>query len=264
MPAPSSVSTPETGVPRRGWRVPTVASLRDRFYPDVVARDPVATFVRRLEARLRPGDAVLDLGAGAGRLSGYAFRGRVRRMVGVDLDPRVVANPLLDAGLRADICRLPFRSGSFDAAFSIYVLEHVDDPAALVSEVFRVLRPGGVYLALTPNILHYVTLLSRLSPPAFHRWINERRGRPSADTFPPLYRMNSRAALVRHFTGAGFETESIETIEVQPNYLTATALTFALGVAYERLVNAADLMSPFRVNLVAAFRKPVTRGPRPS
>ena len=44
----------------RSW-LPTVASLRRRFYPDVVGRDPVAAFVRRLERAVKPCDRVLDL-----------------------------------------------------------------------------------------------------------------------------------------------------------------------------------------------------------
>ncbi len=215
-------------------------------------------FVRRLEVIVNRTDDVLDLGAGAGQLNTHAFKGRVRRLVGVDVDPRVGANPLLDAGIRGDIGKLPFRGGSFDVVFSIYVLEHVDKPGELMAEIARVLRPGGVCLTLTPNILHYVTLFSRLTPTRFHKWINRRRGRPVEDTFPTAYRLNSRRALDGHFNGAGLERVSIDLIEVQPNYLTFSSLSYALGVGYERLVNATEMLSPFRVNLIAVFRKPKT------
>jgi SAM-dependent methyltransferase len=235
----------------------TVASLRELFYPNAAAREPVVRFVRQLERVVRPTHAVLDVGAGAGELNAYDLKGRVQRLVGVDVDRRVSANPLLDVGVPADICALPFRESSFDVAFSIYVLEHVNDPAALVAEIYRVLRPGGICMALTPNLFHYVTAVSRLSPIAFHKWINEKRGRPVEDTFPTCYRLNSRRALIRHFGGAGFDTVSIDSIEVEPKYLTATVCSYALGVAYERVVNAAELLSTFRVNLLATFRKPI-------
>jgi SAM-dependent methyltransferase len=51
----------------------------------------------------------------------------------------------------ADAQALPFADGSFDAVFSINVLEHVPDPERLAAEAARVLRPGGLMLALTPN-----------------------------------------------------------------------------------------------------------------
>lgn len=100
--------------------MPTVASLRRRFYPDVLRRDPVAAFVRRVEAIVEPSHRVLDLGAGAGELNAYSLKGYVRQIVGIDLDPRVTQNPLLDAGLRADVYALPFQTESFDIVFSIY------------------------------------------------------------------------------------------------------------------------------------------------
>ena len=233
-----------------------VESMRQRFYPDRMRRDPVATFVQRVEREVKPTDRVLDLGAGSGELSAYGLRGRVRGMIGVDLDPRVRSNPLLDAGLRADIYALPFRDASFDVVFSIYVLEHVDRPAALASEIQRVLKPNGVCLALTPNVFHYVTLASRLTPTSFHRWINAQRGRAPEDTFPTRYRLNSARALRRLFGAAGLTTEAIDAIEVQPNYLTFSAFAYAAGVVYERLVNASDFCAALRVNLIGVFRKP--------
>jgi SAM-dependent methyltransferase len=247
-----------------GARLPTVTSLRRRFYPDAVSRDPVARFVNRLDTIVKPGHRVLDIGAGAGELNAYALKGRVRQIVGVDLDPRVSANPLLDAGLSADIYALPFRDNSFDVVFSIYVLEHVNSPARLTAEIARVLRPGGVCLFLTPNVFHYVTMASRLTPTSFHRWANERRGRASDDTFPTCYQLNSRRALERHFSAAGLHTVAIEAIEVQPNYLTFSPLAYLLGVGYERMVNATELLSAFRVNLIGLFRKPIPTRCRPS
>lgn len=234
----------------------SVAALRQRFYPNRLRRDPVAAFVHRVERIVKPTDRVLDLGAGAGELNSYALRGRVRQIVGVDLDPRVVANPLLDAGVPADIYRLPFQDATFDVVFAIYVLEHVDRPAQLAAEIQRVLRPGGVCLVLTPNLLHYVTMVSRFTPTWFHRWVNQRRGRAAEDTFPTCYQLNSPRALKRHFGAAGLATVAIDAIEVQPNYLTFNALTYAAGIVYERLVNATELCAALRVNLIGLFEKP--------
>lgn len=47
--------------------------------------------------------------------------------------------------------RLPFRSGQFDAVFSINVLEHVANLDAVLDESARLLETGGVWLAVTPN-----------------------------------------------------------------------------------------------------------------
>ena len=234
----------------------SVGALSARLYPQPAQCDPVVAFVERLRRRARPEHDVLDLGAGAGERSQYALRGSVRSIVGVDLDPRVERNPLLDRGVIADLADLPFESNSFDVVFSIYVLEHIAQPTALAAAVHRVLRPGGIFMALTPNVAHYAAAASRVTPTAFHRWYNRQRGRDDADTFPTWYRLNSRAALRRHFGGAGLEPVAIDGIEVRPNYLTFSPLAFLAGAAYERVVNAYEPLSPLRVNFVAVFRKP--------
>jgi SAM-dependent methyltransferase len=211
------------------------ARMQKRFYPDLLGRDPVARFVHYLYSHLKPGQNVVDLGAGAGLKNVYSIRGRVGRIVGIDLDPRVRINPLIDVGIVSDICSTPCESCSFDVAFSVYVLEHIASAEQFAGEVRRILRPGGVFLALTPNRWHYVPLVSALTPTAFHRWLNRRRGRHEDDTFATYYRMNTR--------------------EVQPNYLCFSVPTYLAGVLYERIVNATDLFSAFRVNIIGAFRK---------
>ena len=44
---------------------------------------------------------------------------------------------------QADLAALPFGDGSFDAIYSERVFQHLDNPAAVMSELFRVLRRGG-------------------------------------------------------------------------------------------------------------------------
>lgn len=46
---------------------------------------------------------------------------------------------------------LPYESSSFDVVYSKSVIEHMNDPLSFVSESFRVLKPGGVLLVLTPD-----------------------------------------------------------------------------------------------------------------
>lgn len=47
--------------------------------------------------------------------------------------------------------KLPYESNSFDVVYSKSVIEHMHDPLSFVSESFRVLKPGGVLLVLTPD-----------------------------------------------------------------------------------------------------------------
>jgi SAM-dependent methyltransferase len=63
---------------------------------------------------------------------------------------------------------LPYDSNAFDIVFSMHVIEHTQDPALYLSELFRVLRPGGIVFLDVPNRYYKVeqhTLLPYLHYP---------------------------------------------------------------------------------------------------
>lgn len=103
-------------------------------------------------ARYVPGGRVLDLGCGVGhdlvRLAGAGLA-----PVGVDLSHLALrrARARATSVVRADGVRLPFRDASVDGCRIERVLQHVADPGALVDDVLRVVRPGGVLALLEPD-----------------------------------------------------------------------------------------------------------------
>jgi SAM-dependent methyltransferase len=106
--------------------------------------DAAAAFAAALPAGAR----VLDAGAGEGR---YAkFFGR-QRYCGVDLAVGDAAWDYNRLDAVADLLDLPFPSGAFDACLSLVTLEHVREPARALSEMGRVLKPGGRLLLAVPQ-----------------------------------------------------------------------------------------------------------------
>jgi demethylmenaquinone methyltransferase / 2-methoxy-6-polyprenyl-1,4-benzoquinol methylase len=104
-----------------------------------------------------PGSWVLDVATGTGLVARELARKNVR-VVGLDQSPDMVSRGLeavrergLDGRVRFALGQaqaLPFGDGAFDAVTFTYLLRYVDDPAATVAELVRVLRPGGVMASL--------------------------------------------------------------------------------------------------------------------
>ena len=210
---------------------------------------------QRVLHRLRPTDTLLDIGAGAGRVTQMNFRGVAYKVIGIDPDPRVASNPHLDEGHIGFAEQLPFESGRFDVVVCDNVLEHLQEPANVLAEVHRVLKPGGLFLGKTTNKMHYMPLAARLSPTSFHRFFNRLRGRPPADTFPTLYRINSPNDVRRYAEKCGFQVTSISLLEGRPEYLRFSFPTYVMGLLYERLVNSSKLLANFRVVLIVELQK---------
>ena len=96
---------------------------------------------------VRAGSTVLDLGCGAGMLALLKRKGVV--LTGVDVSPECVLASRrngYDLALTAKLSHLPFADQSFDYVVSLDVLGHVgfEEKDAVLGEVKRVLRPGGV------------------------------------------------------------------------------------------------------------------------
>jgi SAM-dependent methyltransferase len=228
------------------------------FYPDVQDNWDDQLFRERIMAKLTSDSVILDVGAGAGIVEAMNFRGQVARVCGIDLDPRVLDNEKLDEGKIANAGKIPFDDETFNVVFADNVMEHLDDPQTVFREINRVLKPGGVLLFKTPNRSHYMPLIARSTPHGFHQFVNRMRGREAEDTFPTLYLANSEPQVREIATACGFELDRLERVEGRPEYLRMFFVTYFFGVLYERLVNASETLSRFRILLIAVLRKPVS------
>lgn len=109
-----------------------------------------------IAARLPSSAKVLDMGCGAGFLT-HELSKAGHEVVGVDLseDSLRIARKLDESGqikyLCADVTAVPLKESSFDAVCAMDLLEHVENPRAVVQEASRLLKPGGLFFFHTFN-----------------------------------------------------------------------------------------------------------------
>ena len=107
-----------------------------------------------------PGRQVLDLGCRSGAVTEHFLGGN--EVTGLDVDPsaleRAAERGIIPVRANAEDT-LPFEDASFDAVVAGELLEHVRDPAAVVDEVRRVLRPGGTFVGSVPNAFRFQSRL---------------------------------------------------------------------------------------------------------
>jgi SAM-dependent methyltransferase len=133
------------------------ASLPDhpQRCPNIERSARVDGQLRRIAGQLRPQSVFLEIGCGDAAL-GFAVAGQVRTAYGVD-----VTEALIDFGAAPPNFRflltggveIPLPAEAVDFAYSNQLLEHLhpDDAAGQLREVYRVLKPGGRYMCITPS-----------------------------------------------------------------------------------------------------------------
>jgi SAM-dependent methyltransferase len=102
-------------------------------------------------ARVRDGETVAEVGAGAGNFLSL-FRGTASRLIGIDLVEAMLRAGMKEApdleGVVADGARLPLRSGSIDLVTSAQAFHHIEHPVQVLLEMRRVMARGGRVLVV--------------------------------------------------------------------------------------------------------------------
>jgi ubiquinone/menaquinone biosynthesis C-methylase UbiE len=131
---------------------------RKSAYVNAEGDDP-REFAFRAVAAAQP-RCVLEVGGGEGELAERIVKELGAGVVGVDQSERMVEiqrSKGIDARV-GDVQDLPFADGKFDVALAAWMLYHVPDLDRGLAELARVLRPGGVLVAVTNALDHFQEL----------------------------------------------------------------------------------------------------------
>jgi trans-aconitate methyltransferase len=203
-----------------------------------------------LEAR--PGERILDLGCGDGQLT-QRIVSTGASVVGLDGSPQMAA-AARSRGIAVDegsAESMPYAAGSFDAVFSNAALHWVRDHDAMMSEVRRVLKRGGRFVAEMGGHGNIASISVALSAVLTRHGFEGRE--ESVNYFP------TPDAYTRGLTRHGFKVERIELIPrptpLAPGGMSAWIRTFRRGLMD-------TLPEPMREKVVAetvALLEPVLR-----
>jgi len=134
---------------------------------------------------------------------------KAMRFFGIDPSENVKQNPYVQqhyCGKLED-----YRSDErFDLITLRMVAEHVEDPVQLARELSDRILPGGIVVMLTVWKFAPVTVLANLLPFAWHHPVKKLFwGGDEADTFPTVYRMNTKRTLKKLFSDFGFNQSHV-------------------------------------------------------
>jgi len=217
-------------------------------------RPATEVFAGHVRHRLRPDSRLLDLGCGRGGLIeqlGHPFS----RTAGVDPDFVSLREHRLPGLPRAVAMSdgLPFVNDSFDIVIAGWLLEHLVDPGGTLAAVYRVLRPGGCLVFITPNGRHPLGWANKMAGRlgrAQGQLVDRLYGRAESDTFPTAYRANTPQALVELSQRTGFFIAALGTI-ADPSYLAFSELLYGVMRALDD-----RLPGDRRIHIVGVFEKP--------
>jgi demethylmenaquinone methyltransferase/2-methoxy-6-polyprenyl-1,4-benzoquinol methylase len=173
--------------------------------------------------RARPDERVLDVATGTGLVAEALVRRYGCNVVGLDQSAEMLAGaearlagapPLGEriALVTGEAERLPFADGEFDHLTFTYLLRYVDDPAATLRELARVVRPGGRVASLefgvppSPLWRGLWTAYTRVGLPGLGRVVSREwadTGRFLAHSIPEFYARHPLEQLVALWVAAG-------------------------------------------------------------
>jgi SAM-dependent methyltransferase len=221
--------------------------LRDRLYPND-SLHPYRIFQNTIKQFLNPGAVVLDAGCGRDASVLTRLDGHAKLAVGVDTSAvsRITgcANIKL---IRGDLAHLSLKNETVDVTVSRSVLEHIREPEFVYEEVYRVLKPGGHFISLTPNLFDYGSLLSLIVPNWVHPClVRVTEGRKEIDTFPVFYKSNTEGSIRKLGGRSGLRICEVKYLGQYPSYLMFNCLLFGMGALYDKLISSTEFLKKLR------------------
>jgi 2-polyprenyl-3-methyl-5-hydroxy-6-metoxy-1,4-benzoquinol methylase len=175
--------------------------------------------ISELDTRVRkliPANSrILDVGCGAKTklLADQGFN-----ISGCDFDEKAMRrNQQIKEYRVCNAEELPFDADQFDAITSFDVIEHIENPQAFVESAFRILKPGGYFIAVMPHLNSLFGLIAANASLPVLRFFSNLLVGNATENHVHFYRMNTNRDCQNILLNAGFENTSVTYLNRLPS-----------------------------------------------
>lgn len=197
--------------------------VRRYVYPRVVKN----LWFKIVQDNVTPDSEILEIGSGSGRGLQNQLYPKAARIVGLDVDSRVLDNPHLDLGLHLSAYEITedVLQGKVDFIYSHMVAEHIDDAERFLIAQLAVLKPGGRIVHSTVSKYYWTSMVNDFIPERIKNFLIKHigSGRASEDVFEAHYQLNDQARIAALKDKFGFDYEIIRQDEA-PGYLSRSII----------------------------------------
>jgi ubiquinone/menaquinone biosynthesis C-methylase UbiE len=231
----------------------TTENLLKKFYKS--NEHPYRIYEKKINSVLGTNDCILDAGCGREALVLKKIIRKGNTCIGIDLEKCIQAFDEIYY-ICCDISQIGLESNSVDIVISRAVLEHIVKPLAVYQEINRVLKKGGRFIFLVPNISDYTSILSLLIPNKYHSLIiSKTEGRKPEDVFPTYYKSNSKRVIKKLAESSGFRVLEFKYLGQYPSTLQFNPTLFLLGTLYDKIISRFDSLRLLRAWILTDLQK---------
>ncbi len=177
-------------------------------------------------------------------------------IIGVDISlDKLNANPYRHK-IACDVHYMPIKSITIDTIISQDLFEHIPNPSLMISDMHRVLKPGGKVIFKIPNKHSVFGLFTRFTPYRYHKIYWKITLSEYPDVTPTFYNFNDKKTIERLSKENGFNIENLEYYCSFPP--APSILPFFIYIPYImilKIINTSKLLKQYSDVIVCCIKK---------
>ncbi len=197
---------------------------------------------------------LLDLGCGHSDFMKEVY-GKTEHIYGIDSDKKAIEkNMIIKNKIVGFAEEMPFADNFFDLVILTWVMEHLDNPNQIFKEIYRVLKPEGKIIFLTPNAWNYNVWIIRVIPNMFHKpLVSHFYNRQENDTYSKRYKLNSTRKIDKILLPVGLKKCQI-ILNGDPSYISFNKSLFKFACLIEKLLDK-KAFNFAKVHIIGVYQK---------